>query len=929
MTVRAIALTRNDLTRPLLWLGGLAVLALLVVASLAPAGETLPRADERFAAADVEETPDLQRHVLPLLGRLGCNGRACHGSFQGQGGFRLSLFGYDFAEDHKALLDDSESEGEPRVNTDKPRLSLILRKPTLQDDHEGGRRMDKDSWQYRLLLRWVEGGAKPVPKDHVEFSHLEASPSVVRFDRPGQTAQLQVVAHWADGTSEDVTPLCRFRTNDEALAEIDHNGTITGKGKGDTHVVVFYDNGVAPVEVITPVSDRIGERFPKLPAPTKIDELIQAKLQTLGIVPSELCDDSEFLRRVSLDITGTLPTVEEVRAFLDDKSTDKRARKIDELLERPAYAAWWATKLCDITGNNERNSGEAQFRREQFIQWYDWIHERIKQNVPYDELVAGIVLAKGREDGEDYEAYCNEMTGYVAPDGDDNFAERKTMPHYWSRRTLRQPEEKALAFAHDFLGVRIQCAQCHKHPFDQWSKQDFDQFKAFFAGVQYGISPEARDENRKMTDDLGLKGKRNQDLRRMIPELLREGKTLPWREVFVLPPRVVDARDRVRNRNRRAPTRVITPKLLGGEELVARQWPDPRAALMEWMRDKGNPYFAPSIVNRVWAHYFGVGIVEPADDLNLANPPSNKALFDYLAAEFIGQGYDLKWLHRTIANSAAYQRSWQPNDTNRLDRRQFSHALVRRLPAEVAYDALVCATSSDQANDRFRRDVDSRSIGLGIAAADRRSRRNNNSYVLTVFGKPPREISCDCERSNEPSLLQVIYLRNDQEALRMIDGADGWLRQLKLPGDANGREPRGDQRGAGFDIERMRRIIARARADGDQETLRRIQRRLATLRAARSRDDDRQREESNKGKQSDEKQAEKQESKDARPSSQWTAAEREKLIQQAYLRTLSRPASEDEVRTSQRHLADAKTPADGMRDLLWALINTKEFVVNH
>ena len=350
-----------------------------------PAAKVVPPVSERFAAADASETPDFRRHVLPLLGRLGCNGRACHGSFQGQGGFRLSLFGYDFDADHKALGGGDVS----RINLQQPLESLILQKPTLSVDHEGGERMQVDTWQHRLLKKWIDSGAAGLSPDSAAFARLEVRPEHVEFQKVGDTRQLAVLVHWADGSCEDVTPLCRFRSNDESIADIDATGLVTSVGPGDTHLVAFYDNGVLPVPVLLPVSEQAGERYPAVPTPTKIDELVVGKLRQLGIVPAELCTDAEFLRRASLDVTGTLPTPEEVEAFLADTASDKRTLKIEQLLTRPAHVAWWTTKLCDITGNNPQSLNEAPYNGAQAsAEWYKWIYQRVEQNMPYDRIVA-------------------------------------------------------------------------------------------------------------------------------------------------------------------------------------------------------------------------------------------------------------------------------------------------------------------------------------------------------------------------------------------------------------------------------------------------------------------------------------------------------------------------------------------------------------
>jgi hypothetical protein len=810
----------------------LCVLSGLALALPLHAGEVLPPANQRFAKATTAEVPRFQRHVVPLLGRLGCNGRACHGSFQGQGGFRLSLFGYDFQADHKALL----AGDPPRVNLEDPPESQVLLKPTRTIPHGGGQRMKPGGWEYHLLLRWIQAGARGVHEEDPAFADLVVEPEEVVFSKAGETARLKVTARWADGSREDVTPLCRFRSNDESVATVSDSGVVTAAGKGDTHVVAFYDNGIVPVPVLLPVSDRMGEHYPDVPTPTEIDRHVVAKLRKLGIVPSPLCTDAEFLRRLSLDMTGTLPTPDEAAVFLADTSSDKRGKKIDELLERPAYAAWWATRLCDLTGNSEQNlpvGGEQGLRREKAGQWYHWIHRRVAENTPYDKLVEGIVLATSRRPGQSDDAYFAEMSSYFRTDRPTDFSARSTMPYFWSRGRFSPPQ--TLRFSYAFLGIRLECAQCHKHPYDQWTKDDHDQFRAFFDGIRFTVKARARAQELK--GELGLTMDQDSGgYKRLFAKLVKEGKTVPWGEVVA--PDWRRSRGKKVRRRKGPAGRVLTPKLLGGEKVLAEHYADPREPVMEWLRQKDNPYFARAFVNRVWASYFSVGIIDPPDDMNLANPPSNKGLLDHLAREFVAHSYDMKWLHRTIANSRTYQLSWRPNDTNKLDERTFSHAGLRRLPAEVAYDALVLATASDEARKALDADpVGKRSIGVS-SCYDRPA--VGSRYALALFGKPPRASTCDCERSGEPSLLQTVYLRNDQEVLKLLDRRDGWLAQVRR---AKVRDPRA-------------------------------------------------------------------------------------LIRQAYLRTLGRLPYERERAVARRYLDDAADPAAGLRDLLWALVNTKEFIIN-
>jgi hypothetical protein len=822
-----------------------AVLGALLLALAATPGvqaddaDVLRPARERYTA-DTQEAPDFQKHLLPLMGRLGCNSRSCHGSFQGAGGFRLSLFGYDFKADHDALLQADTD----RVVKDDPEASKILAKPTLMMPHKGGQRMEIDSWAYQMFVRWIEDGAKGVDTaSSTHFERLEVTPSEIVFKQAGDKVPLRVIAHWSDGTREDVTCLSRFRTNDESIVEINEDGVVTCLGVGDTHVVAFYDNGVVPIPVIRAVSDRIGAAYPAVPTPTQVDVRIDAKLRKLGIVPSELCSDEEFLRRVRIDLTGGLPSPSEVEAFLADTDPDKRARKIDELLESPAYAAWWTTVLCDVTGNNPRQFQGMTSPDLLSKQWYEWIYRRVQENTPYDQIMAGIALGVSRKPGESYDDYVKEQSAYFFKKDPADFTERDSMPYYWARRNIRKPEEKALAFSYTFLGVRLECAQCHKHPFDQWTQQDFQHFQAFFEPIGYGIAPDSRDEFNKLRKDLELP-QNNGQAQREIAKLLANGKVVPWQEVFVnrnlTMARSKGAKDRASGRG----GRVITPKVLGGGEVELSAGEDPRQPLMDWMRSKDNPYFARAFVNRVWANDFGRGIVNPPDDMNLANPPSNEALLDYLADGFVDQGFDMKWLHRQILNSHAYQRSWKTNETNQHDDRNFSHAAIRRLPAEVTIDAIAMATADSDKLNKLQTLMDGRAIGPnGVSAIA--GRRGGPAYAAKVFGVSTRDTNCDCNRSNEPNLLQAVFLQNDTETLSAIERG-GWL------------------------AEAVRTLRGQG---GSQEAV-------------------------------------------------------DSVIRDAYLRTLSRPPSGDDLALARSYLADVD-PSKGLRDLMWALLNTKEFITNH
>lgn len=897
----------------------------LSLGGTASAADMLRRADERFASDDVNEVPSLQRHVLPLMGRLGCNGRACHGSFQGQGGFRLSLFGYDFKTDHEAMT----AGDAPRVDLKNVKESLILSKPSSDDpdEHGGGKRMDVASWQYRLIRKWIEAGAPKVEEDKdPTFVRMVVTPTEAVYKKLGDTTQLNVVAYWSDGTVEDVTPLCRFQTSDDAVAKVDLGGKITAVGKGDTHVVAFYDNGVVPVSVMLPVSDQNGKKFPEVATNTKVDELVVDKLRKVGIVPADTCTDEEFLRRATLDVTGQLPTADEVRAFLADKSTEKRSHKIDELLARPAFAAWWATKLCDILGNSENQlrNGPVNGAGEM---WYRWVNRKLLENMHYDDLVEGIVMATGKSSaGQTFEEYCAEMVSYVRKKDPADFTERDTMPFYWERRNMKKSNEKALSFSYAFLGVRLQCAECHKHPFDQWSQSDFIHFTAFFDRINAGQSDSQA--AKAMLAKLDLPDKNSTGgakVRQMLEQMAKDGTLVPIEELYITPKS--GGKGKSDKSKSSSAGRVITPKVLGGDEVVD-QYEDPRQPLMDWLRQKDNPYFARSFVNRVWAHYFNVGIVEPADDMNLANAPSNKELLDYLAAAFVDHDYDIRWLMREITNSDAYQRSWHTNATNEFDLRNFSHAVPRRLPAEVVLDAVVGATAGvREAEERAEAPVERCNIGLGKGYT---ARNNSAAYALSVFGKPKRETPCDCERSNEPSLLQTVYLRNDSEMFNLITRRNGWWFQaMQALGQSGGsvaptNAPKNDtgdlknqirfQERELASLEEQRKNFDKSKKKIEKNEVRRLAEAI-TKSKARIAEMKKELEDS---------------AKRAAPDTVRIAALGPKeLIEEAYLRTFSRMPTADELKKGEAYLKESTDASEGLRDLMWALMNAKEFVVNH
>ncbi|MEY3172698.1 MAG: hypothetical protein RLZZ436_611 [Planctomycetota bacterium] len=779
----------------------------------------------RTAGADGPKQPDFQKHIVPLLGRLGCSGRACHGSFQGRGGLRLSLFGYDFQSDHAALTARG-TEG-PRVDLRSPDSSLILLKPTLGVSHEGGRRFEENSESAAILRRWIAAGA-PGTEQPAVLREILVEPAEVLFSSKLVEAGLRVTAVWEDGSREDVTSFSRFRSNDDTIAEVSDSGTVTSVGSGETHVVVFYDNGVTAVPVLRPFREVQGESgrlasdtTAKGGSDSPLDRMIEERLELLGLESAELCSDSEFLRRASLDATGTLPTPDEVREFLADGRPDRRERKIDELLSRPAFAAWWANRICDWTGCNPAQ--QAELGQETAVQWAEWVRRRLERNEPWDRIVGGIILAGGRADGQNWLEYTEEVSGFFREGGRERFASRSTMPHYWTRRSMQKPEEAAQAFAQNFLGIRLQCAQCHKHPFAPWTQHDFREFSRFFEPIKFGVPPESQAAYRELAGQTGLQIRDPGTGAAVTQDLLRlaqQGRTIPWRELYI--------------EERNSP---ISLSLLRSGTVTLAPDQDPRGVLMDWISRPDNSWFARSIVNRIWAAYFHRGLIEPPDDLNPANPPSHAKLLKWLETDFVDSGYDLRRLHRLILSSRTWQRSVRPAPGSPADRHHFSRAIPRRMPAEVIYDAVKQSLASTEQQQAVRTDLTRRAIGdLSMRLA--------GTYAMSVFGKPERAVNCDCERNNQPSLLQAVFMQNDPLLEQRLEES-GWLQQITVD-EATGQLP-----------------------------------------------------------------------------------PRDKLIEDAWLRTLSRLPTDRERRRAEEHLLGAPRISSGLRDLMWALLNTREYILIH
>jgi hypothetical protein len=731
-----------------IWMVGAWILT-LAAAPAVPAAA--PLSDSR-----PEQPVDFERHVMGLLSRMGCNAGSCHGSFQGKGGFRLSLFGYDPAKDHAALTREGLGR---RISTVDPDRSLLLLKATGQTDHGGGRRFDRNSWQYRLLRDWIRQGARWT-KGSGDLAALAIHPAPDTLIPPGNSVQVRVQARFTDGVGEDVTALCDFRVQDDAVAEAAPGGTVRALRPGDTALVVSYRGNVRAIRVLVPAPGAPAFRYPAVPEVNYIDREVFAKLRRLHLVPANLAGDAAFLRRVTIDTIGSLPSPEEARSFLADPSPDKRARKIEELLSHPLHAALWATRFSDITGNNTdaqpAGKGPAQVRYSQM--WHDWFRKRVAENMPYDQIVRGVLCATTR-DGRTpaewiKEAKATEET--MPKEFVDSYAERPSLDLFWRAGRFPPLEVLGERTAAAFLGIRLECAQCHKHPFDRWTQVDYRAHANIFGQVTIGVSPEAQAVFETQVAAAN-------------PQLAKaKGKGLGVAEVYIgtkvrsLPHPDADAAiPKVKRKGAALPPPLPLPaKALGGPVIAIEQGRDARVALFDWLRSPDNPYFARSFVNRVWGHYLGVGLVDPVDNFSQANPPTNESLLDALARDFIDHQFDMRHLERTILNARAYQLDSAMNETNQLDRTNYSHSYLRPLMAEAVVDVLNSALGITESFGD-----DARPGSRAIEVASTRVANPNITYAFRTFGRSTRTAACDCERATEPALSQTLYLMTDAGVL--------------------------------------------------------------------------------------------------------------------------------------------------------------------
>ena len=778
----------------------------LFAAVILPSGEKL-------------EKVDFERHVMGLFGKTGCNNGSCHGSFQGKNGFRLSLFGYEPERDYAALTRDILGR---RLNQVQPDESLLLQKAIGSVRHEGGSRFSRGSWQYNIIRAWIEQGSTWT-KNSGKVVSMSMSPKEYVFCESGKTTQVKVTAKFVDGSEEDITPFCDYRVQDDAIATMSPTGLITAQKPGDSGLAISYRGNVMSARILVPTPTKPGFQYPKLQEVNYIDREVHAKIRPMNVVPSELSTDAEFLRRLYVDTIGSLPTPDDVRTFVADKSPNKREKKIDDLLAHPLHAALWATKLSDITGNNTdalENPQNTRTVRSQ--QWHDWLRKRVAENVPYDEIVRGILTATSRDElsAKDWVEQV-KLVDELAVKGFDtaHYAERQSLDLFWRRQQNVPSDIWGQKVAAAFMGVRLECAECHKHPTDRWTQSDYRSFANIF--TQLSLQGFSTPEVKKVADA--------ENAARKAVTTTKNNQIAQVRELFVSTTRGGNLMSEPET------GRVLPPKAPLGPEFQIKPGQDVRVDLYEWLRSPENPFFSRSFTNRIWAHYMGIGLVEPVDDFSLANPPSNARLLDALAKDFSDNKYNIRALEKKILMSRTYQSSSTANETNRFDRNNFARGYIRPMMAEVMVDVLNTALGVDETPGT---DVPAGKRIIEIGSS--RFQNASVAYALRIFGRPPRTTACDCERVMEPALPQTLY--------RMTDSA----------------------------------VLSKLRANNN-----RVNQLLKTSKSD------------------------------------------EEVLDELFLATLSRLPNADEKTAFTAHRKAESNRLNAFVDVMWALINTREFVLNH
>lgn len=645
----------------------------------------------------VDPPISFRQDVMPVFMKTSCNNGSCHGAARGKDGFRLSLFGFDPEGDHYRLTREIPGR---RINLALPEESLLVEKGAGIVPHTGGKRFATDSEYYDTVVRWLKSGA---PNDQGEVPRVESVeiyPRGAVLDGEGSTQRITVRAKYSDGTDRDVTSLAYFSSNNENSAEMSQDGVVTAHARGEAFIMARFDTHTVGTHFIV-LPKGLKYEDPKTPEFNYIDTLVHAKLRKLRMLPSEVCSDEEFLRRVNLDIAGTMPTRGEYELFIADADPQKREKLVDELLQRKEFVDIWVMKWAELL---QVRTIANRVEKKPMLAYYNWLREKTAANTPMDQMVKELLGASGG-------SFTNPATNYYQTETE----------------TLKVSEN----IAQVFMGMRIQCAQCHNHPFDRWTMDDYYGFAAFFSQI-----------GRKRGEDP--------------------------RETIIFNSNSGDVRHLVDNR-------VMQPKFLGGDtpDLAGR---DRREVLAGWLASDENPFFATNLANIVWSHFFGKGIIDEVDDVRVSNPPVNAELLAELGSRFSQYKYDLRKLVRDICTSRTYQLSTKTNESNASDHSNFAHAELRRIRAEILLDCVSQVTSTQ---DKFP--------GLPVGArAVQIADGNTATYFLTTFGRASRETVCSCEVKMEPNLSQALHLINGDTSnnkIRQGGLIPAMLQQNSTPAD--------------------------------------------------------------------------------------------------------------------------------------------------
>jgi hypothetical protein len=645
--------------------------------------------------------------VVPIFTKLGCNSGGCHGKLAGQNGFRLSLLGFEPELDFMTLVKEGRGR---RLFPANPDASLFLMKATGRAPHGGGKKMDPESDEYKLVRRWIASGMPWGDEKDPKVTKITVYPEHRVLPRNSKQ-QFAVYAHYTNGAIEDITRRAQYESNDTEIAVVDERAHVKTLGmSGEAAVMARYQGMVAVFRATVP----LGVKTPDwtFAEKTVVDKFTAKKWKELGLVPSELCSDEQFIRRVYVDITGTLPTPKEVTAFVADTDAAKRDKLVDKLLDTPEYSYFFANKWADILRVKRRQQAD---RANGTFAFHEWIRDQVASDVPYSDFVRSIIASTGDE--------------------------RKAPPTVWYKE-IDKPEQFVDDLTQVFLGQRLACANCHHHPYEKWSQDDYWGLAAFYARV-------GRKEIRMPTSG------QNQDNKMQV--------------VFI---RAIGT---LNNKRTQQPA---VPKPLDGDPMATLSADDdPRQKLVDWMVDPKNPFFAKTVANRYWAHFFGRGIVDPLDDMRITNPPSNPELLDALAKNLIDNKFSLKALIKTICKSRTYQLASTPNEFNKHDKQAYARYYPKRMQAEVLLDALCQVTDSPT---RFGGlPTDKNAPNRAIMLPD----ESFASYFLDVFGRPQRISACECERVSEANLAAVLHLLNSDEVQGKISRAGGRAEALAKPDD--------------------------------------------------------------------------------------------------------------------------------------------------